>query len=513
MSSTRPSSWSPTTLSLPRTRIGWCSSSTAGSPVGCASPPQGRFWSASKGWGFRAMWHATFKSLYSHKLRLALTTLAVMLGVGFIAGTLVLGDTMRAAFADAFGELTGKVDVQVRGETKFGGTGGNEEREPVPAAVVERIERVEGVTAVEPQIEGYAQLLDRSGRPIGGEGPPAIGGNVPRNEDLAGVELRKGRYPESSDEIAIDAGTAKAQGFAVGDTVGVVVSTGPARRVELVGIVGFGELDNLGGATLVMLDRKTALELFSPKELAWSTVAVRGEPGLSRRELADRVAAVVGPGFEVLTSEEALNADLADVSDSLAFLTALLLVFGAVSLFVGAFLISNTFGIIVAQRAQELALLRALGASRRQVLSSVMVEATTTGLVGSAGGLAVGFAIAAGLELLLRAVGIDLPDEPLLFAPRTAVVALCVGLIVTVVSALGPAFKATRVPPLAALRDNTAPPASRYGLVGAVAGFMVIVLGIFALVVGFVAGDSWLPSIGAVEESGDVGTLTIGVGV
>src|SRR3712207_5588163 len=186
------------------------------------------------------MWRATLKSIYSHKLRLALTILAVVLGVGFISGTFVLGDTMREAFADAFGELTGKIDVQVRGETKFGGTGGNEKREPVPAAVVERIARVEGVTAVEPQIEGYAQLLDRSGRPIGGDGPPAIGGNVPRNEDLAGVELRKGRYPESSDEIAIDAGTAKAQGFAVGDTVGVVVPTGPARRVEVVGIVEIG---------------------------------------------------------------------------------------------------------------------------------------------------------------------------------------------------------------------------------------------------------------------------------
>jgi putative ABC transport system permease protein len=139
------------------------------------------------------MWRATLKNLYSRKLRLALTTLAVVLGVGFISGTLVLGDTMRAAFADVFGELTGEVDLKVRGETEFDGITSSDEREPVPTAVVKRIAAVKGVAAVEPQIEGYAQLLDRNGKPIGGDGPPAIGGNVPRNEDLAGVE--HGRRP------------------------------------------------------------------------------------------------------------------------------------------------------------------------------------------------------------------------------------------------------------------------------------------------------------------------------
>jgi putative ABC transport system permease protein len=459
------------------------------------------------------MWRATFKNLYSHKLRLALTTLAVVLGVGFISGTLVLGDTMRAAFADAFGELTGKVDVQVRGETEFGKTGGGDEREPVPAAVVERIAGVEGVAAVEPQIEGYAQLLDRSGEPIGGgEGPPAIGGNVPRNENLAGVELRKGRYPRAPDEAAIDADTAKNQGFAVDDTVGVVVPTGPARRVEIVGIVGFGELDNLGGATLVMFDRETALELFSPEGEAWSTVAARAESGISRQELADRVAAAVGPGFEVLTSEEVLDVDLADVSDSLSFLTALLLLFGTVSLFVGALMIANTFSIIITQRTRELALLRALGASRAQVLASVVIEAAIPGLLGSAAGLGLGLGVAAGLGVLLKMFGIDLPDAPLVFVPRTAAIAVGVGLVVTIMSALGPALKATRVPPVAALRTTAAPPPSRPGAIRFVGGLTVIVLGVSALVTGFLAGDSWLPVIGAAEESGETGSFTIGAG-
>ena len=366
------------------------------------------------------MWRATLKNLYSRKLRLALTTLAVVLGVGFISGTLVLGDTMRAAFADAFGELTGEVDVQVRGETEFDGTTSSDEHAPVPATVVGRIATVKGVAAVEPQIEGYAQLLDRNGKPIGGDGPPTIGGNVPRNEDLAGVELREGRYPRAPDEVAIDAGTVRNQGLAVGDTTGVVVPNGPARRVKIVGVVGFGELDNLGGATLVMFDRETALDLFSPKEKAWSTVAVRAESGVSRHVLADRVAAAAGPGFEVLTGEEALNADLADVSDSLSFLTALLLLFGAVSLFVGAFLISNTSSIIVAQRTHELGLLRTLGASRNQVLVSIMAEATITGLLGSVAGLVLGLGVASGLEILLSTIGIDLPDAPLVFAPHTA---------------------------------------------------------------------------------------------
>ena len=458
------------------------------------------------------MWRATLKNLYSRKLRLALTTLAVVLGVGFISGTLVLGDTMRAAFADAFGELTGEVDVQVRGETEFDGTTSSDEREPVPTAVVERIAAVKGVAAVEPQIEGYAQLLDINGKPIGGDGPPAIGGNVPRNEDLAGVELRQGRYPRAPDEVAIDAGTVRNQGLAVGDTTGVVVPNGPARRVKIVGVVGFGELDNLGGATLVMFDRETALDLFSPKEKAWSTVAVRAESGVSRQVLADRVAAAAGPGFEVLTGEEALNADLADVSDSLSFLTALLLLFGAVSLFVGAFLISNTFSIIVAQRTRELALLRTLGASRNQVLVSIMAEAAITGLLGSVAGLVLGLGVASGLEILLSTIGIDLPDAPLVFAPRTAMIALGVGLLVTVLSALSPALKANRVPPVAALRIAASPPPFRSGTPRLVGGLLMMVLGVSALLTGFFVGDSWVPVIGAAEEAGDTGALTIGAG-
>jgi putative ABC transport system permease protein len=228
--------------------------------------------------------------------------------------------------------------------------------------------------------------------------------------------------------------------------------------------------------------------------------------------LADRMAAAAGPGFEVLTGEEALNADLADGSDSLSFLTALLLLFGAVSLFVGAFLISNTFSIIVAKRTHELALLRTLGASRNQVLVSIMAEAAITGLLGSVAGFVLGLGVASGLEILLSTIGIDLPDAPLVFAPRTAMIAFCVGLIVTMVSALSPALKANRVPPVAALRTTAAPPHTRSGALRLVGGLLMMVLGVSALLTGFFVGDSWVPVIGAAEEAGDTGALAIGAG-
>jgi len=438
--------------------------------------------------------HATWKSLLAHKLRLALTALAVVLGVAFLAGTLVLTDTMRESFDSVFSETSEGIDVAVRGTTELTSQTGQDTRPPVPEALVDRVAAVDGVAAVEPVISGIAQLIGPDGQPIGGGGPPTLAFNAPVDEELSNTELRAGRYPAGPDEVAVDAYTAEANGFAVGDEI-QLVANGPVSAHTLVGIVGFGELDNLGGATVVLFDTATAAELFAP-DGGYAEVDVRAADGVDPEELRDRIAAQVGGGYEVLTGEELAASAAADVQQALGFLNTGLLVFAGISLFVGAFIISNTFSIIVAQRTRELALLRAVGASRGQVLRSVLAEALATGLFGALAGFALGVGVAAGLRALVAQFGVDLPDTALVVQGRTLVAALVVGVGVTAVAALAPALRSLRVPPVAALQAVVAPPLPRFGRARDAFGVLLVVAGAAALVVGLFA-DAGIVAVAA----------------
>ncbi|WP_370326927.1 ABC transporter permease [Euzebya sp.] len=434
------------------------------------------------------MFRTTLRSIAAHKLRLAATSLAIIVGVAFVTGTLILSDTLNATFDELFGQTTAGIDIAVQGpeDTTDPLTG---LRDPLPVEVADEIAAVDGVSAVSPEVSGFAQLIGDDGEPIGGFGPPTLAFNVPLSPELDTATIRDGAYPTGPDEIAIDAGTAATNDFAVGDTVGLVVE-GPVQQYTITGTFGFGELDSLAGATAVVFDPDTAFSLYG--DGGYHTVYAAAEGGVDPDDLADDIAAALGDGVDVLTGEELADDQASDISEGLGFFTTGLLVFAGVSLFVGAFLIANTFSIILAQRTRELALLRAVGASRRQILGSVLGEALATGLVGSVLGFGLGAALAVGLFALLDAFGIALPQGDLVIAPATFVVAILLGTVLTAVVAVVPAARATRIPPVAALQAVAAPPPKRYSVLRYAAGGVVFALGVAGLALTLTQGTGIL---------------------
>ncbi|HWD47908.1 MAG TPA: FtsX-like permease family protein [Actinomycetota bacterium] len=432
------------------------------------------------------MGKATLKGLLAHKLRLAATALAIVLGVSFVAGTYVLTDTIKASFDNLFQQVTEGIDVAVRSEETFGGFETGEVRDPMPASLLDRIRQVDGVRVAEGSVTGYAQLVGKDGKAVTTGGAPSLG--VSFNADTAftaGSTIRSGRLPTGPTELAIDAKTAEDTGYQVGDRVKVLFQ-GPAREFTVSGIIGFGEADNLGGARLVGFELATAQEVLN-REGRFDEIDIAAEEGVTPEQLRDRVrAAIDNPKYEVLTGQELAEDTAAQINDTLGrFLGTALLAFAFIALLVGAFLIFNTFTIIVAQRTRELALLRCLGASRRQVMSSVLLESVVVAVVASLVGLGLGVLIANGLKALLSGfLGADIPTTGIVFLPRTVVVALLVGLIVTVLAALMPALKATRVPPVAALQPETAFAPTGFRKRRIVFGVLVTAVGVALLLAG-----------------------------
>ena len=378
---------------------------------------------------------ALIAGLRAHKLRLALTGLAIVLGTAFVAGTLVLTDTLQAAFTDLFEQSNDGTDVAVRGVAAFESRL-EQQRPGVAPELLEEVRGVDGVAEAYGEVQGLAQVLDAEGQPASpGNGPPPLAFGAPETEELAAFDLFSGRYPEAAGEIAIDAGTAERLELQLGDSV-QVIATGPVQEQQLVGTIGLGDNESPTGGSLVLFDPATAFELYGAD--GYSQLSVVANEGVEREALADTVAAAVGDDYEVLTGDELAASVTAEVTTFLGFFTTALLVFAGVALLVGAFLIANTFAIVVAQRTRELALLRAVGASRRQVVGGVMGEAFVLGLVGSAVGLAAGFGLAAGLRALLSTVGASLPSGSLVFLPRTAIVTIVLGLVITLLAALAP---------------------------------------------------------------------------
>jgi putative ABC transport system permease protein len=397
------------------------------------------------------MWKATLRGLFARRLRLALTLAAIVLGVAFVSATYVLTDTLSAVIDHLFVDAASNVDVTVRSTSAFGENAGlSADRARMPAPVLDIVQRVPGVAAADGMVLGYATVVDKDGDPVRPRAGPGIGISWPERGDLGPLRLRDGHAPTHDGEVALDVSTAKDEGFAIGDHV-KVVSTGPARTFTLVGTMTYGDADS-AGPTLASFDLATAQDLFeAPAQ--FDAVNVVASSGVSPETLRTRIDAVLPPGIEAVDAATAARQDAQTLQDGLAFFEALVLVFAGVGVFVGAFIIFNTFGVLVAQRARELGLLRALGADARQVRRSVLGEAAVLGAFGGAIGLAAGIVLATLLLRILDALGVGVPSGSLRVMPRTVVVALGVGIVVTVVASLLPARRAARVTPVEALSD------------------------------------------------------------
>jgi putative ABC transport system permease protein len=385
------------------------------------------------------VFRTTLKDLKARKLRLLTTSLAVLLGVAFMAGTLVLTDTIGRSFDGLFANANAGTDVYVRGETAFAGEMGDE-RARLDADLVDTVASLDGVAAAEGTIEAYAQMVDKDGDPIGNPamGAPTFGGSWIANDDLNPFELDEGRAPQTDDEVVIDRGTATAGHLALGDSTTVLTQAGP-QAVEIVGIATFGGEDSPGGSSYTFFT-PTAAQAFLTAPGKIDAIAVVAADGYSDEELRTQVADGLPHGTEVLTGAEITAEQQGDVKEGLGFFNTFLLAFAAIALFVGSFIIYNSFSILVAQRTKQMALLRAVGASRRQVVASLV-------------GLGAGVGFASMLMGLLDAIGIDIPAGSVVITARTIVTALVAGLGVSVASAVFPAVKASKVPPIAAMRD------------------------------------------------------------
>jgi putative ABC transport system permease protein len=428
------------------------------------------------------MWNVTIKGLLSHKLRLLLTAAAIVLGVSFVSGTYVLTDTMRATFTGLFQDVNKGIDVVVHTREAFSGQQGDI-RDPMPESLLAQVQHVDGVKVAEGSVSGYAQFVGKNGKPVTTGGAPTLGVSASQAPELkSSTTLRSGREPTGPNEVAVDARTAEKQGFTVGDQVKVLLQ-GPARTFTVSGVVGFGEADNLGGATLAVFELKTAQQVLN-RPGKFDEIDVVAQPGVGQSELRDRLTAALPAKYEAVTGADQAKRSADEINQGLSFFTTALLAFAGIALFVGAFLIFNTFSIIVAQRTRELALLRCLGASRRQVLGSVLLESGIVGLVASLAGLGLGLVLALGLRAMLNAFGIDLPTTSTRFEARTVIVSLLVGLVVTLVSSFLPALKATRVPPVAALREEAATRPARSIRRRSIVGSLVTLAGIGLLLLG-----------------------------
>ena len=399
------------------------------------------------------MLRTTMKSLAARKLRLLTTSFAVLLGVAFMAGTLVLTATVGATFDSLFADAYEGTDAVVRGEVALESAQLGDQRNRLDASLVDEIGALDGVAAVGGYIEGFAQLVGSDGELIGDPnmGAPVVGGIWLDDDGLNPFEVAEGHAPTTDHEVVIDRHSAEVGDLAVGDTVTVLTQAG-ALEVDLVGVTTFVGSDSPGGASFTLFTPEAA-QTYLAEPGSIDSVRVRAEDGLSQADLVSRLETVVPLANEVLTGDEITAETQADIKSEMGFLTTFLLAFAVIALFVGSFIIYNSFSILVAQRTREMALMRAIGAGRRQVMGSVLAEAVAVGLVASFAGIVVGVGIAMGLKALLSGMGIDFPAGGVVLGSSTVAVSLIAGLGVSVAAAAFPARRASKVAPVAAMRD------------------------------------------------------------
>jgi putative ABC transport system permease protein len=398
------------------------------------------------------MFNLTRKGLWAHKVRFVLTGLAVVLGVAFMAGTMILTDTMGKTFDGLFATTNDGIDVVVHRTSGIEGEN-VDLQERVDASVLDDIKGIDGVDAAAGSIQGFAQIVTADGTADTSGGPGGtIGFAWIDDERLNPFDLASGRAPTGPSELVIDQASLEDQGWALGDTVDVLAKEA-TTPMTIVGSTSFGGAKGFPGFTAIATDAPTAQAMFAQPR-AYDAIVVAAEEGTTPEALTARIEDEIGtPELEIVTGDADTADKQAEFREDMSFFSTFLMAFAAIALFVGMFIIYNTFSIIVAQRMREMALLRAVGASRRQVLRAVLLESAMIGAIASAVGLGAGVLMSFGLRGLLAAAGLELPSGDVVITSGTIWTAFIVGMTVTMVSSLGPALRASRIAPIAALRD------------------------------------------------------------
>lgn len=426
------------------------------------------------------MFRLTLRNLWSHKARILLTALSVVVGVSFVSGAFVLTDSFEKAFDGLFKELNQGVDFRVRGAVEFGDP---QTGDPVPASLVDELEVIPGVRAVEPQLQGTAVILDKDGEAVTTTGAPTLGVAWTGEQSFGGTVLREGAAPANGDEVAIDQATFDKIDATIGDPIQIVVFDG-TRTFTLVGTVGLKSGENsFFGATITAFDPVTAQDVLGSPG-AYTAIDLALEDGADADQVQAEIATVLPADVEVVTGQQVAEETSDQIGEIVSIFRWVLLGFAMVALFVSAFLINNTFQIIINQRLRELALLRALGASGSQVRRMIVTESMIVAAVSTAIGLFGGIVVSKLLTAIFNAAGAGFPDAATVIAPRTIVVAVLVGFGVTLLATIVPALRASRIPPVAAMRPELASSsgsASRRWIIGAlltIAGAVLYCIGI-----------------------------------
>ena len=424
--------------------------------------------------------------MLGRKLRTILTMVAIVLGVAMVSGTFVLTDSIDKAFSSIFTDVRKGSDAVITGHAATSTNNGST-APTLAASLLPEVRGLSHVEVAEGGLGGDAHLIGTNGKAIVYGGAPNLGFSIADGASRFNpLSLVSGHWPHG-DEVVIDRSTAKKQHFGVGDEIGVQAE-GPIERFKISGLVKFGSGSaSLGGATLAGFDVPTAQRIFN-KPNQFDEIDIAAKPNVSDEELVSQVKTILPANAEVRTGAQQAAQDAKDTDSFISFLRGFLLTFGGIALFVGSFVIANSLSITIAQRTREFATLRTLGATRAQVRRSIFVEALVIGTVASVTGLFLGLLLAKGLFRFFNAIGFTLPNSGIIFAWRTVIVSLFVGIVVTLVASLRPAFRATRVPPIAALREGATLPPSRFArfrtpgsLIVTALGFAAVIYGLFSV--------------------------------
>jgi putative ABC transport system permease protein len=451
------------------------------------------------------------KGLATRRLRAALTAVAIVLGVALVAGTFVLTDSITGAFNSIFSTIYKGTDATVTGrnviDTKAtGGAGSNGEVPPFSQSLLARVQALPDVKDAIGDVSGSLQLVV-NGKAVTSGGAPNLGFSVnPAKPQFSSLSLVSGSWP-GSDGVVIDTTTASKKHLHAGQSIGVQ-GVGPVVRLKISGLVKFGSASSLGGATLAGLQLTTAQKLLG-RVGKLDEIRASAKPGVSPAKLVDQIRPVLPRDTQVRTGTQQAQQDSSSITSFLNFLKTFLLVFAGVALFVGSFVIANSLSITIAQRTREFATLRTLGASRKQVRRSILVESFVIGTIASVIGLLVGLALAQGLFALFDAAGLTLPNTGTVVRPRTIIVAILVGIVVTVLASMRPAIRATRVEPIAAVREGATLPEGRLAKYRTLMSAATAIVGVIALVLGLFAASG----TGAVLILMGIGAVLIFVGV
>ena len=429
------------------------------------------------------MIRVALRGLAGRKFRAALTAFAVVLGVAMVSGTFVLTDTIDKAFDAIFVESYANTDAVVSGKAPdISFEGSTAETPGVPAALLERVRELPNVEEATGSVldETATKILKPDGKAINTQGAPSFGFGIdPEQAQFNPLRLVEGTWATARDEVVIDTGTADDQGYGVGDSV-QIGTLKPVQSFRVTGVAQYGSVSSLGSVTFAVFTIPAAQELLD-RQGQFDAISVAAKDGVTPAQLVEEIKPILPATAQVQTGVEQATEDASEVSEFTSFIRYFLLAFGAVALFVGAFVIFNTMSITVAQRTRELATLRTIGASRRQIRLAVLLEAFVIGLIASIVGFVLGVGLAYGLNWLFKQLDLELPTTDMVIAPRTVIFAFVIGILVTLLAAFVPSIRATRVSPILAVREGAELPQSRFSRFTPYIALLILALALLLL--------------------------------